>query len=781
MSLMLGINSWIDGIINGIIGAFYGLFAALLSLIDIIQDLFRKMAGLDPVYYAGDIAGEEEGLDIITRLLLSDMVQNALISILILSFILLIMFTIFALVKQQYAVQPTSTGEIFGRSFRALIGFLFIPIVCVGGMYLGNIILKGIDGATSAGNTTKMSGRILLTSVYNANYFRCIDDIDVKNGLLYYYANLEVQGDETGSFRPVFPQLSKFKSAVPIASKADFDMAAQVIDNAISSNFESLKLQTSRNEYIEFKKEDLQAILGDKIDQVTAFEWNTVKAGDSIYTGSRRGISFFYNFWEMNYLFLIIAIFFTGYVLCIITFGVVKRIFSLTILYMISPAVLAMYPLDNGNATGQWRGKFIADAVTAYTSVGLFNLFLQVLSLIDDLVVYNPNTPMGPFNNLVVKLIIMIVGCFVVQNLISMISGFFGASDAFGEGKTASGNLKTGIDNIKKGAKTVAGLPGTIVGGGFKAAAKGRDIVKRLGNKSTAGEAVMDLLAPGMSKGIKEGKETMKKTDEATGSMHITRVSQADKDAFKSFKSQQKYYDSLSDAEKINFIKNDEMSSEYNTEKDLENTERRLKGEEKIQSERIKLYTKLLGKDENFDFSTLSIEDISDLESKVTPENKAKLEKLTSEKDWFGVKKAAQRLSELSGDDGEIATAHVKLAKQRKINDNTFKSIKAMYDEDIKAWKTFSDRQKAGGRDYYNSLGKKAEEVIEKNEKRVESFIEKLGGSTDKNKFAAALKKELVKYNEEGAKKFETDAKKLFEEAKAKKQAEREAKKNKTK
>ena len=109
------LGSWLDKIINFILGFFafipqvmYFLYASIASLLDVLQYLIRKLAGLD-VYY---VNGVQQSGDIITELLKGivginkdptySTIATVFWSFVIFGVILLILTTIISIIKAHY-------------------------------------------------------------------------------------------------------------------------------------------------------------------------------------------------------------------------------------------------------------------------------------------------------------------------------------------------------------------------------------------------------------------------------------------------------------------------------------------------------------------------------------------------------------------------------------------------------------------------------------------------------------------------------------------------------
>ncbi|WP_347296565.1 Mbov_0396 family ICE element transmembrane protein, partial [Enterocloster bolteae] len=76
----------------------------------------------------------------------------------------------------------------------------------------------------------------------------------------------------------------------------------------------------------------------------------------------------------------------TAIFLCVILFlcflTVIRRIFEILLLYLVSPYFVAMMPLDDGEKFKQWFGMFMGKLFTGYGTVVLMKIYLMLMPLI---------------------------------------------------------------------------------------------------------------------------------------------------------------------------------------------------------------------------------------------------------------------------------------------------------------------------------------------------------------------------------------------------------------
>ena len=192
-----------------------------------------------------------------------------------------------------------------------------------------------------------------------------------------------------------------------------------------------------------------------------------------------RLVNFFYNPMHFN----LILGGFAAFVIAWNLFGVVilllKRGFELAILFMISPIAVALYPLDDGEATKGWRKSFQSRVLAPVAIVFSFNVFFTLMSLVTyNNVSFTTNIfGLGALFKLFWDLVIVSAMASLLKTASSMLCSIIGADDLL---KDASATAGKGFSTVAKAAGTAAGV---AIGVGGAAAG----VAKLAGDKITKG------------------------------------------------------------------------------------------------------------------------------------------------------------------------------------------------------------------------------------------------------------------------------------------------------
>lgn len=443
----------VDGIL-GIIGTIiYPLFGVIYSVIDLVERIFQAFAGTETVYVSGDqVTSGNSGADadtgIVYYLLRSDLVRNMFLAMLYLAIILLVVFTIMAVIKNMYQPQPKKWQDIIASAIKGLGLFIIVPACSLLAVWVGNILLVAIDGATSGSNSSAtMSGRLFIAASYTSNYIRSDAEGIDQQKYNEVAALCDRCGIEIRAFQPTDGGLD-----------TDYEYYASLVDDCFASEAMS----------------------------AARCNWGDVNAHYAII--------------HINFLTLAAGGIFMLFVLGSISFGMVKRLFMLVILFIISPIVCSMYPIDEGNAYKTWFGEFKKNLLSAYGAVAGMNLFLTIMPIVDQIQLgtYGGN---GDWVGLL-QLILVIAGLFVVKDVISFISGLAGGDNSYSGGNSlfvsVRGKAKSGLGTIGSGAKKLR-HGGSMAYQASKAAKAAGGSGKAAFFKQT-GSSVLSSLNSGLSK-----------------------------------------------------------------------------------------------------------------------------------------------------------------------------------------------------------------------------------------------------------------------------------------
>ena len=166
---------------------FYLVFTGVGMLIDFVMSLFRKLAGIESMRLeAGgkyiEVGGEGNWTDITYAFITSEAVQTAFWTILAMCVALLVVFTIFAIVKSEFATDAkgAAKGPIIQRAVKSVLNFFLIPVISFVSIYGANMLTKAVAATFKADSNYNITNLVFNAGALNANR------VSLDNGFANY-------------------------------------------------------------------------------------------------------------------------------------------------------------------------------------------------------------------------------------------------------------------------------------------------------------------------------------------------------------------------------------------------------------------------------------------------------------------------------------------------------------------------------------------------------------------------------------------------------------------
>lgn len=473
MNIMLKfsqLNGLIGDIFNGIGNFFQNLFQLIFMIIfvflynafivpialtmDAVQLVFRKFAGLDTYVFEGDV----QSGDIVLSLINNQTVQNVFWSLLILAVVLLIITTIVAIIKAQTQSSDDkgrkTNSQILVTSVKALINFFMVPVVAILGIFMGNALLKSLDKATGGGDGVKVSSMLFVSCAYECNRARTSTTFatDLANG----YNDMGVLKGTPENIADVVDQA--FKNGTSFEPKSfDYSKGPSNLFSDVS------------NDYFYFY---VMQIYSAGVSNIQRSSFNVYHMWQVFY---------YYDLTSFNYIMFIVASVFVLWVLLTTSIGLIKRMFKIVILLVVSPPIAALMPLEGGKALGTWRSEFIGSTLSAYSTIVAFNLTMMLLGPISEIkFFYIPGDStavaagVSVFSvfNLIIQILIICGALIFFKSFTTTISKMIGAENAYDEGVGAAKTIASKVAMVATAGAAAAGA---------KAASKSAKLLKEAG------------------------------------------------------------------------------------------------------------------------------------------------------------------------------------------------------------------------------------------------------------------------------------------------------------
>ena len=457
----------------------YIISSFLLKLIDFVEILFRALAGLpakEGADFSVGLSIDGDQGDILIQLLRNHDIQQAFLSMCIVGLFLLVVTTVFQIIKVEYTTEgaKNAKGPIFQKAFKGAANLMLLPLLVVFGIVFANQLLNLLDKATSVnGNNPTISGLLFVSAASDAHY---------------------VEGEEQPE--DLKDQDKVVDGAVTLIVLSITDAISEALDVVFSGG----SANEPSAEYIRSAEE--RAKIDDNfVSQTPGYKYYNIKQ-----------VTTYYNYPSINYILLLFGSVFVLKALFFTCFGMVIRLYKCAILFIISPAVIGMTPINEGGL-GKWRTAFIGQVLSAYgtiLSINLFFVVVRVLLSIDVTFTMN-NTDFGgaganflgdTFMTLILKSIFVMAGVLLIEKFSKELGGYFGAEDAMGAGKDMANQVG---DLAMKGV----GAAAMVASGGASLAMKAGKAAGGIANKVSKGIGNTKTGA-GIKAGRAAYKESMK-------------------------------------------------------------------------------------------------------------------------------------------------------------------------------------------------------------------------------------------------------------------------------
>ena len=492
LGILEGIFSWALNIINevfaaifvAIINLFNLVFGAIMfsvsavlgALADFFQGVFRSLAGLGVTYVDGT---EVTYQDPIFTLITSNVIWKSFLVMIAVAFVLVIIMSIVAIIRNEYNTEKANNtkGGILGTAVKSIAFFAVTPVVTVIGVMGCNTLLRILDRATGSKDVA-ISSQVFSAAAYGANRIRLMDDSTFNNDFISNaigsVANLLVTG-MNWVFAPNNVNDGTYKDAVYSLQGTLYDTSwsfeeiAAAIDNAFATN-----KTVDKSAYIAIDAKATangltSVLLGGQTSMIANLISGAIGGVDGNANFTQLSwtnapmVAIYYQLSSINYIVLLGGMAMVLYIMYTSAFGLIMRLYKCTMLFLVSAPIIAMGPLDNHKAFGNWKTQFIKQALGAYGVVLALNLAFKIISVTNNINLFDPSTVTGRSGNSLIHALMSIVALFMMKDFIKMISDFVGGDDVYSGGsdmakKATKAGLAVGAVALTGGVAAATGL-----------------------------------------------------------------------------------------------------------------------------------------------------------------------------------------------------------------------------------------------------------------------------------------------------------------------------------
>lgn len=529
MADMLGGVS--DTIMNGLQSILYATIYKLLYylavgccwLINLVYSMFEVMAGLSKVSYDGDF-------DYLINIFFSNTtVSKVYWGMALIGLTVGFAFAIAAVIKKLFDMrekEKRTYGQILTGLFKSALTILCMSLIITMVLNATTLLMQQINyvfiNADDLGEEKTITytdeeyaamaralntiGNFSLNPSYNNrfNLNKCFNEIRLdlqylkQQGVFdFHYVTTDVEGNTIATWQSA---LQKIANSASLDRDLSLDAYHESVSNSILQAMDLLKVNGSFKPLEEYQRQYQPSRSSLPMDRFL-FLMATMRAAKnedynispsltdplrgayyhgekSIYDLDTVNEDFDIGIAAFDYLILFLTCVKMLVTLVTIILNCVGRIFNMLLLYLISPLIVAVSPLDDGAKFKQWTTAFIVQSFSVFGTVISMRVLLLFIPVVID-----PNLVLfsNPIANLLTKLVIILGGFEVSEKATNLITGIL-ADNAGWQSITAgdmSGTAKNAVEKGKMMAKrygsgalsTLGGVGGFGIKAGLKGAA----------------------------------------------------------------------------------------------------------------------------------------------------------------------------------------------------------------------------------------------------------------------------------------------------------------------
>ena len=559
-SMLNGIFSLITDFVTGIFAfipqMMYFIYTCGASVIDFLQYVMRKLAGLDVYYVNGEAQEGDLFLSIVKGILGIDTDTSASYSVLstvfwsmiIFGVVILVLSTIIKMIITHYNYNPDESHPmtILRGAIKSLFTIALVPVVTIFGIEISNALLKVLDQITAGSSNVTIAAVYKNSKMDYKSVFKSGKDSWGNDAYSSYdffgsvaYTNsvsisgtlFTIAGNSANRIRHQSftahengngDQWSNFGIFTSNASSADVrtEEVAYMVDYAFAN---CLTLQTRHTASIFAGWES--ATLISSFSYLHSAVWYLGTINFKTFSKFNVGLVwYYYNLWGFNWFIAIAGLSIALTLIINIVFGLITRLIMALALFLIFPGVVGIKPIDGGNAQTQWRQEFVGYVLMAYGAIIGMNLVFMVLPILQSITFFGGSiiSTMRSIPDLILDMVLIIAALLTTKKIIQTFSSIIGAKDAQAEGaetkEAAQKAAFAAADKTMKAAKLGIKVGKAIASGGASLAV---DAAKLIAKKVAIKEAKKKIAAQlkkklqeKLKKKNKEDAEEQKKNDE---------------------------------------------------------------------------------------------------------------------------------------------------------------------------------------------------------------------------------------------------------------------------
>lgn len=517
----------LGAILKGILAApMFMIYVGVMVIAYFAEIVFKKLAGIDPIYLNGEqlTGASGDGKDLVYGFITDTAVQNVFWSIVALSIVLLFVCTLIALIKSEFTIdlKGSAKGPIIGRAFKSLVNFITVPVITIVAILGTNFLTKSIYDMFGGEDSTIVT-KCFYVGAYNANRARIntVFATDLHNNA---YSSID-SGDNQVFNNGTSPFEGKSQKEIADLIDQYFLEGKEITLEYNKVNFFS---EAYEGHLCTTFEEAAGVLIGDAIGQIYEYgyvNWSLILFGYPSSDGDinlidLREVNFFYDLSEFDFILSVGSAVVMSWLLLSVGVVLLKRVFELTILFLLAPAMTAIAPLDGGQSEKKWRGEFMKRLLAVIGPIFAYNMYFLMVPLFENIELFGSLSEVGGYASdalgavsattsssgsmlgavvagialvfvaffvvfdIFFQLVCIFVGLSIVKSASALLSSLLGIEDLV---KSGAENTKKAVDLGKKAALGATAMTGMAVRGVAATAKVVKGVGKGIANRFTEG------------------------------------------------------------------------------------------------------------------------------------------------------------------------------------------------------------------------------------------------------------------------------------------------------
>ncbi|NCB48414.1 MAG: hypothetical protein EOM55_02140 [Clostridia bacterium] len=446
----------------------YFAFIGVSFIINFVQKLFGMLAGIEEMSLDTSATYGGSNDDLIVGVLKNTNVQIVFWSILGVCIVLLVVFTIVAVIKAEFSLKYSSKAPIITRALTSFANFIMIPVIFIVGIYATSQLLNVVSKVFGEGADDSMAFKCFLVGSSGAN--RARNDKAFAD-YLRGGAWLKSAYQERNPFKNCSTQETVAKKVDDIfAGKVGSDgkKLSEILTGEISGKGVD-QVYTNVVKLVEYNYTYRYTNM-----DTTYVDWHVSLIDYPDFTNginilNINIVNYFYDFSSFNYILALGSAIIIGWSMLTVCLLLFKRILEMLILFLLAPVMTAVAPLDSGNAEKKLRGEFLKRLLAVIGPVFAYNLFFIIIGIFGSLSPFTggkTNVIFGLVMNKIVlgvfdimfQIAVIIVGLDLLKTANSLFTSMLGLEDMLGQADANAKKVMGTAGKVALGATALGGL-----------------------------------------------------------------------------------------------------------------------------------------------------------------------------------------------------------------------------------------------------------------------------------------------------------------------------------